>query len=547
MPTICLDQQHAVLVLDCLGATPEEWAAIPEHVRRGLERLWNEHQQLREQLGLTSRNSSTPPSSDPPSAPPRERKAPTGRAPGGQPGHPGPTRELVPDDQVQEVIPVRPATCRQCGHALPADACDPAPRRHQVIELPRVVAEVTEYQLHPLTCPHCGTQTPADLPPGVPVGLLGPRAVATIATCTGQYHLSKRATATLVEDCFGLPVSDATICAAEQTVSAALAAPVAEVAAAVRQAPVKHLDETGWRQQRDPDPLPEAEDARAEASAPSAKLPKAWLWIVVTTIATLFCIRRSRGSAVAQALLGEQPGGTVVSDRWSAYNWLGGLRRQLCWAHLQRDFTKISERAGAAGPLGRDLLDATHRLFTLWHRYRDGTLAWSAFQAAMAPVRETVGALLRTGRRCPTPPARRPPVRTSSNGRRRSGPSRASRGEPTNNAAERGIRQGVLLRRTSLGTQSSAGSRFVERVMIAVATCKPHRRNIIDYLTSAVTAAHHGTAAPSLLPPTATLRETMTGSPPERLQLIFPRFHGHIVSRGIYFQKGGSHAPSGFD
>lgn len=495
--------------------TEEEWTNLPPSVRRLLDDVGQELQRLREQVGQTSRNSSRPPSTDLPSAAPRTPKAPTGRAPGGQPGHPGHTRALVPEDQVQEIIPVRPSICRQCGAALPDALSDPAPQRHQVCDLPPVTVEVTEYQLHTLTCPHCGAQTPADLPLGVPAGLLGPRAVATIATCTGQYHLSKRATATLLEDCFGLPVSDATICAAEQTVSAALAQPVAEVADAVRQAPVKNIDETSWRQQRDPDPpadAPETEDGReppAEAApaAPSGPLHKAWLWIVVTAEATLFCIRRSRGSAVAKALLGAQPVGIIGSDRWSAYTWLGALIRQLCWAHLQRDFTKISERAGAAGPLGRDLLEQTHRLFELWHRYRDGPLPWPAFQQAMAPVQTAVGALLRAGAALPNAPTTATTCAHLLTWEASLWTfTRVEGVEPTNNAAERGIRQGVLFRHVSFGTQSNAGSRFVERVMTAVATCKQQQRPVLEYLTRAVTAAQTGTAVPSLLPITPNSR-----------------------------------------
>jgi len=491
--------------------TDEEWAATPASVRHALTDLWDKNQRLVEQLGLTSRNSSKPPSADPPSAPPREAKPPTGRHAGGQPGHPGHTRELVPEEQVKALIPVRPPACRQCGHAFPADATDPAPRRHQVAELPKVVVEVTEYQLHTLTCPHCGACTAAALPAGVPPGLLGPRALALVATCTGQYHLSKRATATILEDCFGLAVSDATICAAEQTVSAALATPVAEVADVVRRAAVKHIDETGWRQQRDPDPEPAPEEEAEEPSPPPtpasrAQLPKAWLWIVVTTLATLFCIRRSRGRVVVKHLLGEQPVGVIISDRWSAYNWLGVLIRQLCWAHLQREFTKISARAGQAGQLGRALLDHTHHLFALWHRYRDGTLTWGAFQQHVTPVREAIGALLRTGAVLPDAPTT---ATTCANLLKWEEAlwtfTRVPGVEPTNNAAERGIRQGVLFRHVSFGTQSSAGSRFVERVMTAVATCKQQHRNVLDYLTAAVEASQHGQTVPSLLltPPTS--------------------------------------------
>ncbi len=495
-----------------LDVSDAEWHATPEPVRRGMQRLWEELQRLREQAGQTSHNSSQPPSTDPPSVTPRA-KSPTGRAPGGQPGHPGHTRALVPEDEVTEIIPVRPLTCGQCGHPLAADAQDAAPHRIQRVDLPPIQPTVIEYQLHTLTCPSCGQPTTATLPPDVSPSLLGPRAVAMIATCTGRYHLSKRATAALLDDCFGLTVSDATICAAEQTVSAALAAPVAAVADAVRQAPVKHIDETGWAQQRDPDPLPTVAEPPDTAEVPvrvaptPTKLPKAWLWVVVTAVATLFCIRRSRGSAVAHHLLGEDPVGIIISDRWSAYTWLGALIRQLCWAHLQRDFTKISERAGPAGAVGRALLEQTHQLFHYWHRYRDGTLEWAGVQQAMAPIQAEVGQLLRTGAALIEAPST---VATCAHLLKWEASLwtfvRVPGVEPTNNAAERSIRAGVLARHVSFGTQSSAGSRFIERVMTAVATCTQHQRNILDYLTSAVEAQQHGQAAPSLLPPATSLR-----------------------------------------
>ena len=481
--------------LASLHITDEDWATFPPAAQRVIGTLWEELQRLREQVGHTSRNSSRPPSTDPPSAPPRKTKPPTGRAPGGQPGHAGHTHPLVPVDQVDALIPVRPAVCGQCGHMFPPDAQDPQPRRHQVADLPRVVATVTEYQLHTLTCPQCGEQTTAPLPVGVPTGMLGARPLALIATCTGQYHLSKRATATLLADCFGLPLGDATICAAEQTVSAALEAPVAAVAAAVRDADRKWMDETGWRQQRDPDP---------GDAPPAGKLPKAWLWIVVTPEATLVRIRRSRGSRVVTELLGATPTGIIHTDRWNGYHGLPPPQRQLCWAHLTREFTKLSERSGEAARIGAELLEHTHQLFTLWHRYQDGALTWPAVQEALAPLQTAVGDLLRDG----VAHADKQTARTCRDLLKLEAAlwtlGRVPGVEPTNNRAERGIRQGVLFRHVSFGTHSGAGSRFVERVMTAVATCKQQHRNVLDYLTAVVDAAVQGHPAPSLLPTAST-------------------------------------------
>jgi hypothetical protein len=88
--------------------------------------------------------------------------------------------------------------------------------------------------------------------------------------------------------------------------------------------------------------------------------------------------------------------GVLVSDRWGGYNRHAG-RRQYCWAHVKRDFTRISEMSGEAGGIGRALLDAESSLFGFWHRVRDGTMARASFQAAVRPIRRTVKELLLRG------------------------------------------------------------------------------------------------------------------------------------------------------
>ena len=475
----------------CDQITDDEWAATPQSVRRVLEYLADELARLREQVGQTSRNSSKPPSSDPAHAPKRQKKV-TGRKPGGQPGHPGVTRALVPQEQVSHVkAPIRPDTCGHCGQAFAETSTDPTPYRHQVWEIPAVCATVTEYRFETLTCPHCGERTVPAWPAGIPQGMLGPRAQALIGACTGHYHLSKRTTAELLNDCFGLAVSEATICATEQTISAALHAPYRALREAIHQDARAWMDETGWVQQRDP-------DLADVLSCVETPLRKAWLWILVGLSGTVFGIRRSRGSQMAKDLLGEFSG-VVHTDRWSAYGWLDPDRRQLCWAHLLRDFTKIGERAGEAGALGRQLVEQTSLLFDLWRQYQAGTLTFAAFQGAMAPVQEAVGALLRAGAALVHAPS------TARTCRRMLKAEvslwtfvRIEAVEPTNNRAERGIRPGVMYRRRCFGTQTSAGSRYVERVMTAVATCRQHGRNVLAYLTEVATAALRSQPPPSL-------------------------------------------------
>jgi transposase len=444
--------------------------------RADLAALRGEVAALTERLGQSSRNSSRPPSSDPPQTPAPPPRRPSGRRPGAQPGHDAQTRALVPTAEVEAVVVLKPPRCRRCRTRL--HGSDPHPRRHQVTELPPIRPTITEYQLHTLPCAQCGVATSAAWPAGVPRGVLGPRLVALVAVCTGVYHLSKRTTAGLLADLFRVPVAVGTITACEQAVSASVAAPVAAAQAYVQQpAAVVHADETGWREGRQ----------------------RAWLWVAVTTLVTVFLIHRRRSAAAARQLLGASTA-ILVSDRWSAYAWWPLTRRQLCWAHLVREFVAFTERGGAAAALGRALLRDTQRMFADWHRVRDGTWTRARFQKAMHPRRARVERRLRAGARCGHAP-------TAATCRELLGLAPAlwtfvdvPGVEPTNNAAERALRPAVLWRKGCWGTHSAEGSRFVERILTVATTLKQQHRNIVDYVTQACVAALHGQEAPSLLP-----------------------------------------------
>ena len=473
----------------------ESQAAIITDLRRQLAERDRENAELRAQvaallkrvetleaqLRACSSNSSRPPSSDRPDAP-RATQRPSGRKPGGQPGHAGASRPLVPIEDVTKVVPLKPTSCCGCGAALLVFKSEP--ERRQVFEVPKARPEITEYQLFGSDCP-CGVTTTATLPPGVPGGAFGLRVQALISACTGVYRLSKRATAGLMEDLFGVPMGLGSVTACEQAISTIVAARVAEAHAYVQQQPVVHADETGWREARQ----------------------RAWLWVAVTPLVTVFMIHARRGAVAARALLGEFMG-ILVTDRWSAYNGWKTRLRQVCWAHLIREFTAFSELGGQAGRIGRELLVEVDRMFDWWHRVRDGTLARSSFQEYLRPLRRSVEALLGEGAACDHKKTAgtckqilklAPALWTFA---------RVPGVEPTNNAAERAIRPGVLWRKGSFGTHSPRGSRFVERIMTVAATLRQQQRNIIDYLTQAAEAALHGQAAPSLLPVAAVLDRT---------------------------------------
>jgi len=460
----------------------EAWALYrrgPRATVAALLKLARRVAALEARLGQTSQNSSRPPSSDPPAVP-RPRRPPSGRRPGGQPGHPGRTRPLLPVAQVQAVVPVKPTHCGACG--APLRGTDPLPLRHQVTEVPPVTPHITEYQLHTLGC-RCGATTRAAWPSGVPAGAFGPRLQALVAVCTGLYRLSRRTTVGLCADLFGVELALGSVTACEQAASRALAAPVAAAHAHVQRQPVAHVDETGWREGR----------------------RRAWLWVAATAMVTVFLVHARRGAVAAHALLGRFAG-IRVTDRWTAYLAWPLRSRQLCWAHLRRHFVAFTETPGPPGRLGRALLAETDQLFAWWHRVRDGTLARSSFRTYMGPLRQRVEALLRQGTRCPHPKtaamcreilALAPALWTFA---------RVAGVEPTNNAAERALRPGVLWRKGSFGSHSAAGSRFAERMLAVGATLKQQHRNVVDYITQACEAALRGDPAPSLVPARPTRR-----------------------------------------
>ena len=458
----------------CPGCQERD-ATITE-LRRRLAAQERELQVLRERARRHSGNSSLPPSANPADAPKtRTRKKPSGRQPGGQPGHEPAQRPRVPREQLTEPpITCLPKTCNHCQAAL--SGTDPWPFTHQVVELPPIVPEIREYVRHVLTCSHCGETTRGQLPDGVPEGAFGPRLQAFIGLCTGCYHLSKRQTEELLSTAFNVPISLGAIARCEQQVSAAIAGPVAEAHAQLRQAAVVHADETSWKQQPG----------------------KAWLWVGVTAYLAIFLIRDHRDGDSVRALLGSDFPGVLISDRYSAYQ--GLPRRQLCWAHLRRDWQAMIDRGGSSQKLGRRLRDLTDHMFRLWQRVRDGTLTRASFRSQMIAVRYHVSTLLRQGARCAHPQT--------------AGTCRdildhesclwtfihVANVEPTNNAAERALRQAVLWRKKSFGTRSRAGSEYVERILTLVASCRLQGRNVLEYLTSACVAALSERPAPSLLP-----------------------------------------------
>jgi transposase len=435
---------------------------------------------LEARLGQTSANSSRPPSSDPPQAPARPKAPPSGRRRGGQPGHRGVHRALLPVEQVDEVIVVVPEACRHCDQPLPEPAGRQRGRvwRHQVVELLPLAVRVTEYQLVRRRCAQCGKRTRAELPAGVPRRSFGARLTAVIALLSGRYRLSRREVRQLLRDLWQVRVSLGAVVRQEQAQSATLAPIVEEAQAAVQQAAVVNLDETGWREDNQ----------------------RAWLWTAVTATLTVLRIDRRRSGAVVAGLLGADFAGVVGSDRWSAYRRFPVERRALCHAHLKRDFQRLVDRGGEAEPVGHWGLAEIERLFGLWHRFRDGEFDRPELRRRLVPLQARLGRLLQRGQENPDQKAAALCRELDKWWAALWTFARVEGVEPTNNVAERALRPAVLWRKGSFGSDSAAGSRFVERLLTVVATCRQQGRKLLDFLVAAGEAALQGTAAPSLLP-----------------------------------------------
>ena len=437
--------------------------------------------ELEAQLRQNSTNSSKPPSSDPPGVR-RTPRAPTGRRPGGQPGHELHKRELLPPEQVDRFIDVpAPERCNSCNGKL--EGGQRQVLRHQMVEIPPLKPLVTEFRCHVRECEHCGTLNRATLAPEVAGHVFGERLSAMVCLLVGKYRLSKRLVRDALSDLLGVRLSLGAIGNREQEMSAALSAPVAEAERYVREQDAANLDETGWY------------EGKANGSH-----RRAWLWLAATALVAVFRISSSHGSEVAKALLGEDFAGFLTTDRWSAYNWYDTALRQVCWSHLTRDFQGFIDRGGEGAPIGQALMVERNRMFKWWHRVRDGTLSREDFERRMRDVEQKVGLLLRQAEVCAEEKTAGTAAKILQLEEAMWTFVQVEGLEPTNNFAERLLRPAVMYRKTSFGTQSPEGSRFVERILTAVTTLDLQRRNVLEYLTDLLSAHRRGLPLPSLLP-----------------------------------------------
>lgn len=406
-------------------------------------------------------------------------KKPTGKQPGGQAGHPPHLKLMLPPERIKQTIRYVPTECEHCHTPLPPEAgpSDPPPVRHQVAELPAMAAEITEYQGHTRTCLGCGRLTRATIPEAIRGRSVGPQFSAALGYLVGCQGMSKRGVEETCEALFGVPIALGTIANLEQEMSAALSAAHQEAVEAVRQAPVKYVDETGWKQAG----------------------RKRWLWAAATTTVAVFLIDMFRNVTALRRLLGPTLRGVLCSDRWSAYDHVELLKRQVCWAHLKRNWEKMLERGGKAKAIAEGCLGVQKRVFDLWHLFRGGGRSHNELDDGMAPLMLELLEVLHAGLRCRDRKTKRfcerllavyPALWTFV----------VVEGvEPTNNRVERVQRRAVLWRRRSFGCHSAAGCRFVERILTVAESLRLQGRSVLQFLHEAVQAHRSGLPTPALV------------------------------------------------
>jgi transposase len=419
---------------------------------------------LEEKTRTNSKNSSTSPSQDPYRKKQISSRK-TGKKRGGQKGRQGVTRPLEEGEHVVVEKCLPPNRC-DCG-------CEVVPSklrtRHQVVDVPPIQYTVTEYQVFDGQCLGCQKWHQGQLPAGVGYSVVGPRLMATIGTLTGGYRMSVNMTGNLLYDMFKVELSKGCISQTEAIISEAIQPITEEAHGHVKVSPVVHCDETGHKENHE----------------------RQWMWVGVAGMVCVFLAMVGRGTAQAKQLLGEAFKGIIVTDRHGAYNWIDKTYRQLCWAHLLRDFTKIAERSGIAGQIGQQLLAHTKRMFHYWHLKKNGQIKQQTFERAMKLLITRFEAVLTQGAQCGESKTARTCKRLLK--------VRESLWlfvhhlgvEPTNNLAERTIRHYVMWRRLCLSFQSKRGSLYAQRMMTVVGSCKLQGRNVMDFMTQAINA-HYG-------------------------------------------------------
>jgi len=438
-------------------------------------RLAKLEDRLRELEGparATAANSSLPPSANPIGAAPAVVKRPSGRRIGGQMGHEGHGRSLLPLEQVDEVVGHWPVRCAYCGGRLAATAPGRLVGRHQVIELPERPVVVVEHQALACSCRHCGKDSAGEIPAQIKKSVCGARLSAMMGYLCARMAVSRRQVAEVLSCVLGVKLSSGSVCARERELAEALREPYLRIAGQVRCSGVVNIDETGW------------------------KGAARWLWVGATKKACVYLAWPDRSGGAIERLLGEESRCTICSDRFVAYEKYPLQRRALCWAHLRRDFQRCVDRGGASVAIGEQGLEICREVFGQWRRFGVGEMGRVALKRRMGQLAERMTRLLLRGGKCVVQKTAKLCRRLRKRQVALWRFATVEGLEPTNNLAERMLRGAVIWRKKCFGSYSIGGCRFAERMLSVIATLRMRGREVLDYLQRAVSAHRLGQPPP---------------------------------------------------
>jgi len=294
-----------------LPATLEDSHALIKELLSVVKTLTEKINELTEKLSLNSTNSSLPPSQDWRSKK-KDKRPPSNRSSGGQPGHTGHHRPLLDSSEVDHIVKcILPTHCA-CGEKL---ILKEAIQRHQVYELPKIKLDITEYQLEKGYCATCQCHQVAPLPTGITWGITGHHLTTFMLHLVSKYQMPRRALQGFLKEHFNFKLSLGSVFNKQRLLNTLLETPVEALLAEVKTAPNVNADETGHKR-----------DGKKEC-----------LWNLASKDTVYLSIEKSRVKKILKALLGDYQG-VVTSDRYAAYNLFESSERQLCWAHLKRDF-----------------------------------------------------------------------------------------------------------------------------------------------------------------------------------------------------------------
>lgn len=440
-----------------------------------IEMLTKRVEELERKLSLNSKNSSKPPSTDGPSAKKLRNKRKSARKIGGQKGHKGVSRKMIPENGIHETIqiPLKNPSC-ECG--CKRFTTKKFSKRHQVWEIPEIKPHITEYQLESARCKACRKRIHANLPAGISKKTLGPNAQSWIGLLTGVYRLSRSNAQRFLEEVCGIKRSTGNISDLEKDISNSVKPFQTQAFKALRESSLMHMDETGHKRQ--------------------GKRLQTWVMANESWSYFLSGVRRNR--KVLKALLGKTFSGLVVSDRYCSYSYLPASRHQYCWAHIHRQIKGLSEYLGDIGIRAREIIQWMGWVFKLYQRREDVSLSY--YQRVMDFYRTELKGLFLEGFLAHFE-FRKFSRLFALEDEKLWHFAENSDIPMTNNQAERDIRPSVIWRKTSFGTQSIRGDRYRDRMLSLSSSLRKQGNPLFETLQTLI-SARMTSADPAILYPT---------------------------------------------